>query len=192
MGSGRVAKFEPFDDPQGVFDTKMFVGSDILGVAAYPYGLGVNSVRQGFAPSAVLVALVLATPVVWRRRWRVLLAGLVLVQGFVFLRVAVALLNGFGRVGLGERRLLEVSDFSAWALRRGDQIFAGDLHMTYIVPLMVWALVLGGRELRVIWVSGDPAAAEEQPRRNARCPCGSGSKYKHCCGKHSRTGAAHP
>jgi preprotein translocase subunit SecA len=29
----------------------------------------------------------------------------------------------------------------------------------------------------------DPIRSEEKPKRNDPCPCGSGKKYKHCCGK---------
>lgn len=28
-----------------------------------------------------------------------------------------------------------------------------------------------------------PVKADEKPERNAPCPCGSGKKYKKCCGK---------
>ena len=28
-----------------------------------------------------------------------------------------------------------------------------------------------------------PIVAEQKVGRNERCPCGSGKKYKHCCGK---------
>jgi Flp pilus assembly protein protease CpaA len=185
LGSDRIAKFEEFDDPRGVFDTRMSVGSDRTGVPTFPSGQGLNSVRQGYAPTAVLIALVLATPIAWRRRWRVLLVGLVLIQGFVVLRIGVALLYGFSRVGYGDRRLLDLSGFSAWALRHGDQILAGDLYMTYLAPLLVWSIVtLRARELRSFWQSGDPQAVEpESPPRNAPCLCGSGRKFKHCCGK---------
>jgi SEC-C motif-containing protein len=35
--------------------------------------------------------------------------------------------------------------------------------------------------------SGTPAArTAEQPGRNAPCPCGSGKKYKRCCGATAR------
>jgi len=30
---------------------------------------------------------------------------------------------------------------------------------------------------------GAPIKVEEKPERNAPCPCGSGKKYKYCCGK---------
>ena len=29
----------------------------------------------------------------------------------------------------------------------------------------------------------DPIRGAERPRRNDPCPCGSGKKYKQCCGK---------
>ncbi len=73
----------------------------------------------------------------------------------------------------------------AWALRRADQILAGDLHMTYIVPVLIWVLVvvrLHGSD--ALWRGErEEDSGEDRPRRNAPCPCGSGRKYKHCCGK---------
>ena len=138
--------------------------------------------RQGYVPTAVLVALMLATPIAWRRKWRALALGLLLVQGFVALRVGVALLAGFSRVGLGDRRLLDVSPAAVWGLKRADQILAGDLHMTYIAPLLIWILVVVRFHGAMPWrPQALPAADAEPPRRNAPCPCGSGRKYKHCC-----------
>ncbi|MGB2984925.1 MAG: SEC-C metal-binding domain-containing protein [Phycisphaerae bacterium] len=29
----------------------------------------------------------------------------------------------------------------------------------------------------------EPIHADAKPKRNDPCPCGSGKKYKHCCGK---------
>ena len=31
----------------------------------------------------------------------------------------------------------------------------------------------------------EPIHAADKPKRNDPCPCGSGKKYKHCCGKGS-------
>ena len=185
MGSDRVAKFERFDDPMGVYDTKMFVGSQALGRPTYASSIGVNSVRQGYAPLVLVIALVLATPVPWPRKWRALLSGMLLVNLFIVLRVGVALLYGFSRVGLGSRRLLEVSGPEAWLLRQGDQILAGDLHLTYVVPLLIWLLVaVRMRDFRTVLLPGGsqpPDGEEGIARRNSPCPCGSGRKFKHCC-----------
>ena len=30
----------------------------------------------------------------------------------------------------------------------------------------------------------EPVRADAKPERNQPCPCGSGKKYKQCCGKH--------
>jgi len=32
----------------------------------------------------------------------------------------------------------------------------------------------------------DPIQAQDHPGRNSPCPCGSGKKYKKCCGKDSQ------
>jgi preprotein translocase subunit SecA len=29
----------------------------------------------------------------------------------------------------------------------------------------------------------EPIRSDKHPSRNAPCPCGSGKKYKHCCGR---------
>ena len=184
MGSGRVAQFEPFDDPQGVFDTKMSVGSDLTGSRVFPSSLGVNSLRQGYVPTAVLIGLVLATPIAWRRKWRALLVGIPLVHVFVAMRIGVTLLYGFSRIGLGDRRLLEVSALGSWVLRRGDQILAGDLHMSYVVPLVIWLLTCVRRaELQLAGTTyGSTAPVDAtNSRRHEKCPCGSGRKFKNCC-----------
>ena len=46
----------------------------------------------------------------------------------------------------------------------------------YQDPLANLAAVLNGKIKNAPTVSGKPA-------RNAPCPCGSGRKYKNCCGK---------
>jgi hypothetical protein len=152
FGSNRIAKFEPFEDSVGMWDTKIFVGTDSEGPPAYASSMGINCVREGYTPTAALIALILATPRSWRRRWPAVAAGLLAAQAFVALRVVVAALYGFSRVGLGDRHLLEVGSFGIRALRRTDQILTGDLHFTYIAPLLIWLLVvLRPEAVRAMW-----------------------------------------
>lgn len=146
FGSNRVAKFQRFDDPSGMLDTQILVGVESNGFPAYASSLGINCVREGYTPTAVLIALVLATAAPWRERFRALAIGLPLVQAFVTLRVAVAGLYGFSRVGLGDHHLLDVGSSGTRALRLADQILTGDLHFTYIVPLLIWIFVAMRRE----------------------------------------------
>ena len=184
MGGDRVARFEPFDDPSGVFDTRMSIGKRVNGRALYPTGMGLNSVRQGFAPTALFLALSIATPIRWRRKRTALLVGLLLVQSFVALRLWIALMAGFAQTSYQGNFLLDVSEGFARLLRRADQIVAGDLHLTYVAPIAIWAAVMLGRkgglaDLR----EALPAETVKPHARGATCACGSGKKFKRCCGR---------
>jgi hypothetical protein len=142
FGSGRIAHFDPLDDPRNMLDTRVAIGTDATGTPIYRSQLNINAVREGYAPTAVLVALVLATPIPWPRRWRALAVGLLAVQAFVMLRVVVAVLYGFSRLRVGDQRLLEVGSLGTAVLRRADQVVAGDLHLTYVAPFLIWLVVV--------------------------------------------------
>jgi len=137
-GSGRVAKFEPFDDPRGVSETRMSVGTRAGG---FPHGLGLNTVREGYVPTALVVALGLATPLPWRRRLRLLVLDLVVVHVFLLLRLCVTIAWGFSVTRIGDEPLLALSPFWATAIRRLDQILTGDLNISYVAPVLIWAIV---------------------------------------------------
>jgi hypothetical protein len=141
MGAGRVARFEPLAQGDGLFDTRVSIGLVLDGAERFPTSLAINSVREGYTPAALLTALALATRMSWRERLRKLGLGLLVIHAFVGLRILVALLYGFSRVGIGERRLLEVGSFGSTVLHRADQILTGDLHLTFLVPLAVWAVL---------------------------------------------------
>lgn len=141
FGHGRIAKFEPLDEPTGMLDTRISVGSDARGYPEYPSSLRINCVREGFTPVAVILAVGLATPIAWPRKRKALVLALVAVHGFVALRVMWTLAYGFSRVRYGDRHLLEVGALGSWLLRRGDQILTGDLHFTFVAPLLIWLLI---------------------------------------------------
>ena len=102
----------------------------------------VNSVREGYVPLAMVVALILATPVSWAARLRALAWGVLLVQAFVMLRTGCAVLHGFTTVRVQNQPLLDAGAAWTWFARRSSQILGGDLHLTYIAPLLVWVVVL--------------------------------------------------
>jgi len=141
LGADRVARFEPLEDRGGVADTTVSVGLILQGAPRFPSSIAINSVREGFTPVALLTSLVLTTPLAWRKRLRALGLGLLLVHAFVGARILVALLYGFSRVGVGDRRLLDVGSLGSAILHRADQILTGDLHLTFVVPLVIWALI---------------------------------------------------
>ncbi len=65
--------------------------------------------------------------------------------------------------------LVSLSPASAWLVRRADQMLSGDLHITYLAPMLIWmALVVSCCELSRLWkapasgsepLSSDPAAS---------------------------------
>ena len=66
----------------------------------------VASRRMGYVPTAMLIGLVLATPLPWSRKVRALLWGFLLINGFVVLRVALVLLHTFSRESICLRAVL--------------------------------------------------------------------------------------
>ena len=164
FGKGRIARYDRFDDPRGTLDTKISVGSDARGYPVYPSSQGINCVREGYTPTAAMIALFLATPVPWRQRWNTMLLGVAIVQVFVGLRLTIAVLYGFSRLGMGDRHLLEIGAFGSRMLHRADQILTGDLHFTYIAPVLIW-LLLASRfvGVRSLWTVGTARDLARRP-----------------------------
>lgn len=54
--------------------------------------MGVNSGEIAYFPSAILLALILSTPVAWKRRGQALALGFLLVNGFIILRMTIMIL----------------------------------------------------------------------------------------------------
>ena len=99
--------------------------------------LGLDTRGVGWVPTALLLALVAATPLPWRRRWRALLAGVVLVHGYVLAVVACYLWNQSGG-------LVPVSFLLFWPLL-GDfleETFVGQMGSSFVVPVLIWLLVV--------------------------------------------------
>lgn len=130
FGADRVARFDAFEDPTGMHDTRISIGREGEG---YPKGLSVNSLRVGWTPTALILALLAATP---GRRWRHVGAAFAATQAYVFLRLWLTLAWGFSATGM-----LELSDHAAWLVRRLQQTLSGDLHISWIAPTLIWAVV---------------------------------------------------
>ena len=101
--------------------------------------LPLNTHQHGYAPTAVVVALVLATPIPWRRRWRALLWGVLAVQGFVALRVSLLLLEWIS--GDNPIACLTLSPFWAQVLNQALAVLVKAPPSVYVVPLFIWIVV---------------------------------------------------
>lgn len=136
FGSEGRVRFLPLSDGDPGQDTEVVLVNRRTGAQISIAG---GSRLQGFKPTAFVLALILATPIPWSRRWRAAVFGLILVNAYVALRVMVFLLAAFS----GDSAIALFSpgpicgtilDFLYWVCVAS---FAGWL----VVPLPIWALV---------------------------------------------------
>lgn len=88
----------------------------------------------GWMPLALLLALILATPLPWERRRWALLWGFICQQGFVILALGYCIWNESSEIGMVS--LSAASKEAAMAVR---SMLAGQLMMA--VPILIWILV---------------------------------------------------
>ena len=136
--SDLTAKLSPVNEPGSLNDTRLHVGRQS---GRFPGGMSFEARRHGFVPTALLVSLILATPVPWRRRGSALAIGLVAIHGFLALRLWVTALLGLSVVRMDGQRLLPLSRFLTDAVALVDKLLSDDLHITFVVPVLVWLLV---------------------------------------------------
>ena len=86
--SGDPVFISPIDDEHRPEDTQLVI-QDHRGASAR---LRISSGEVAFLPTALVIAFILSTPSSWAQRGRGLLAGLLLVNGFIVLRIAVMVL----------------------------------------------------------------------------------------------------
>jgi len=98
-----------------------------------------GSWQLGYRPTAFLIALVLATPIPWRRRGRCLVLGLAGVTLFVALRVFLTLAMGFS--GDGPIALLPLGPTARGALRFVANFVALEFEGDLVLPAVIWFAV---------------------------------------------------
>lgn len=99
-----------------------------------------SSRAWSYLPTAAVIALTLAVPPPWPRRWRALVISLVLVHIFIVLRIWAAVLYGFHYGGI-----IELGKFWGKAAEVLLLSFSGSPVTTYVVPIIIWLLVAVGR-----------------------------------------------
>ncbi len=91
FGSDGAVRLRPLGKPIAKHDTEFALTNRRTG-AEYTFA---GSSLQGYNPTAFVVALILATPIPWSRRWRAVLWGLLWVNVYVALRVVVFLVMAY-------------------------------------------------------------------------------------------------
>ena len=102
--------------------------------------LRASSRYSAYEPTAVLLALILATPVPWRRRGRAIFLGGLLVHLFIAMRLSLTLAAG-GFAADKAYALFHPSPFWQRVLERAEGVIADDPTVSFIVPVFIWFLV---------------------------------------------------
>jgi hypothetical protein len=133
VGIGKDVRIRPAAEPKGLNDVVFFT----RGTTGEQRQRALSSWLMGFHPTAMVVALVLATPVSAQRRFRALCAGFIIIHSFVLLRIAVfAMLSG---VTAANTTFMETAMWIAFMFVHGHGV-------SLIVPVLVWLAVTIRRE----------------------------------------------
>lgn len=141
IGSDGVVRFLPLSPPTADGDTKMKLGNRETRAIRR---VGIDSRRIGYTPTAFLIALILATPVVWTRRGKALVGGLILIHAYMILAVGVVLLKWFSADH--PVALVEFTPFWRQMLLNAVQVLVFAPFTWVAVPTAVWILVTFTRD----------------------------------------------
>ncbi|MBW8038986.1 MAG: hypothetical protein FVQ85_03195 [Planctomycetes bacterium] len=145
FGAKGIVRFRQQSDPGNdiniIFYNRDHIGRDgkMVAVGNIPY----NSRRYGFIFTAFLTALILATPLSWRRKGRALFGGFFLIHCFIVLILGMWILYGFNKESLS---LFVLNPFWNRVFLLAIDVFVRNLTFGLIVSVFIWILVSFRRE----------------------------------------------
>lgn len=110
-----------------------------------------NARFTAYLPTVETLALILATPIVWSRKWKALLWGLVLAHGLAALRVGIFLLHGFS--GDDPNALYSPGPFWSQVLTQAHEMANIFISIMFVAPVFIWILVTFRRGDLEQWVT---------------------------------------
>lgn len=168
FGRDGVVRFEALPHVRGQMDTEIVFGNRRTRPA--PRAVRHSARLTGYLPTAEVLALILATPIPWSRKWKALLWGLVLVHGLVAIRVLIALLHHFS--GDHPCALYSPSPFWMVALTRVYKVTVVWVSFTFVAPLFIWILVAFRRADLVQWYCSWQRPAPDRSGARPLAPTG--------------------
>ncbi len=136
FGSKGEVKFAPPSKPKGRSDIEVITklrGDRVEGWSPH------NTRLMGYLPTVEVIALILATPIPWRRRWKSLVLGLILSQAFVAARVLLCLFRWFSSDTPWQ--LFHPGPFWRDALFGTHEIVNISPTLSFVVPVFIWIIV---------------------------------------------------
>ncbi|GJQ27885.1 MAG: hypothetical protein HBSAPP02_29170 [Phycisphaerae bacterium] len=139
VGGRASVTFRPLDSADEVMDTEM-----VLVNKALPGAFGTRPVSaryDGYIPASLVCALVVATPVSWRRRLFGLVGSMLAVHGFVLFRRWVSIVNT-----LSQGDAINAFHPPGWLKTvmgfLVEHVFASIVASSFVMPVFVWMIVL--------------------------------------------------
>lgn len=133
IGEHGTAKFAPPTSKRGTHDTLVTLRKLR---SPYKMDLNISSLQVGYRPTVFLIALALATPIPWSRRWKALVLGLLVVQVFIAFRVWLFLVDL-----LSNENIMAIYSLPPWVksvLVGVSLVLFRSPAMHYIGPLFIW------------------------------------------------------
>jgi len=141
---GRIVHFEtvPTARRNRTLDTRITVANrtqlDASG-SGRAVMLDFDSRGVGWVPTALLIALVVSTPVPWRRRASALVAGLIAVHAVILFSLQIYIWNQTDAAsGLN---LVELSPFWKTVVSGLEETLITQLGASFALPVLIWMLV---------------------------------------------------
>ncbi len=133
--------------------------------------------RDFQANVAITVALILATPgIAWPRRFKLASIALLLLVGLHVLDM-FAEVKRIYFMYYGTRAVATYPQWEVAAVKGLNRFFL--VFRMEAMPFLLW----GALCLRDLFFSRPVIDKAREVGRNSPCPCGSGRKFKHCCGR---------
>lgn len=158
FGSDGLVRFEPLPDDKSRDDTMIVIKNRRVpgGQVSHPH----NTQLRAYLPTATAVALILATPIPWRRRWKAALLGWMLINGVVAMRMLIVLLYGFSRDH--PCALYSPGPFWDGVVVALWNIFDVWIGFAFVAPIFVWIVVTFRRGDMEQWLA--PTPGKRKPR----------------------------
>ncbi len=125
--------------------------------------LDINSALTGYRALIFLVAMVVATPIAWKRRVWALVWGMLLVNAFVTLRVWLKLYDAFSNPG--PAYFFKMGESTKELLHWCTLILFQAPEMNFIVPAFIWLLVSFRRNDLALLLGQTPAGEKSRESR---------------------------
>jgi hypothetical protein len=117
-------------------DTFVLCANESKPPGDWVYGTWHDSRLIGYLPTIKLIALVMATPIAWPRRWNALFWGLLLVHAFIGARLAIVLLHSYSEPT--PYQMYHLSPFWKGVLNGLHRLVVPSPLATFFAPVLIW------------------------------------------------------